>query len=506
MATTSLGSSTTQMACTSRRGSRQIRQRVASATLKHSSQNRTRALTSVRESTSRSTSAGSACSRWNAIRCALLGPTPGSLPSSSISSWLTARAQCPQVSPVASNLRVVDTVRSSSDADRRAGRPGRQLVVRVGPLLAGQGGDGIHDLVGEQAARLPGGQVGEGRGVDGPAEGDPHPRQPGKARPDRLHLVGAGQTDRHDRHAGGEREPGHTGAPLVEATVARAGALGVDAEPTTFAQHEEGGVERLLGRPRGVPVDGDRVGVREKGTPDRSTHPGAGEVVGLREEGHRPRRRDRDGERVDERQVVARDQHATGGRDVLGAGDGRPPDHLGQGCDHAVADAVRAGAHRGSSAMTVPPRMRSTTGTPTSVRSSIDSSSSLIAVSSTTRSVSTTSVSTATAAFACSSGLAHDGAVSGGGGASDQLAGSRPREEPPGAPGPVAASAAPPERDAPGPKSSPDAVAEVGGGVAAGGAADDPASLDPDRPDGTVGGGGCAVAPTSSEGTPSTRA
>src|SRR6478609_8851635 len=87
MATTSLGSSTTQMACTSRRGSRQIRQRVASATLKHSSQNRTRALTSVRESTSRSTSAGSACSRWNAIRCALLGPTPGSLPSSSMRSW-----------------------------------------------------------------------------------------------------------------------------------------------------------------------------------------------------------------------------------------------------------------------------------------------------------------------------------------------------------------------------------------------------------------------------------
>ena len=132
--------------------------------------------------------------------------------------------------------------------------------------------------------------------------------------------------------------------------------------PPPSLQHEEGGVERLLGRPRGVPVDGDRVGVREEGTPDRSTHPGAGEVVGLREEGHRPRRRDRDGERVDERQVVARDQHAAGGRDVLGAGDGRPPDHLGQGCDHAVADAVGAGAHRGSSAMTVPPRMRSTTG------------------------------------------------------------------------------------------------------------------------------------------------
>ena len=86
----------------------------------------------------------------------------------------------------------------------------------------------------------------------------------GKARPDRLHPVGAGQTDRHDGHAGGEGEPGQPGATLVEATVARARALGVDTEPTTLLKHEEGGVERLLGRPRGVPVDGDRVGVREE--------------------------------------------------------------------------------------------------------------------------------------------------------------------------------------------------------------------------------------------------
>src|SRR6476660_4277295 len=142
MATTSLGSSTTQMACTSRRGSRQIRQRVASATLKHSSQNRTRALTSVRESTSRSTSAGSACSRWNAIRCALLGPTPGSLPSSSMRSW-TAPSYTRRAYDLASTLS-----------------PGAAPGCRVGPLPSllrkGWSGADEHVLAGlvESSAHL----------------------------------------------------------------------------------------------------------------------------------------------------------------------------------------------------------------------------------------------------------------------------------------------------------------------------------------------------------------
>ena len=64
----------------------------------------------------------------------------------------------------------------------------------------------------------------------------------------------------------------------------------------------------------------------------------------------------------------------------------------------------------------MPPRIRSTTGTPTSVRSSSDSSSSLTAASSTTWASGVTSRSSATSALARSSGLAHDGAVSGGGG------------------------------------------------------------------------------------------
>src|SRR6478672_4338161 len=59
----------------------------SSETLKQMLQNFTLALTSISTSASRRTSVGSACSRWNAIRCALLGPTPGSLPSSSMRSW-----------------------------------------------------------------------------------------------------------------------------------------------------------------------------------------------------------------------------------------------------------------------------------------------------------------------------------------------------------------------------------------------------------------------------------
>src|SRR4051794_23468384 len=84
MATTSLGSSTTQMMCGSRLASRQMRHSSASATLPQVRQNWTLSFTSLSASVSRLTSAGSAASRWKAIRCALLGPTPGSLPSSSM--------------------------------------------------------------------------------------------------------------------------------------------------------------------------------------------------------------------------------------------------------------------------------------------------------------------------------------------------------------------------------------------------------------------------------------
>src|SRR4051794_30979233 len=75
------------MTSSERRGSRQIRHCSPSATLKQVTQKRTSACTRCRAATSRPTSALSAASRWKAMRWALLGPTPGSRPSSSMRSW-----------------------------------------------------------------------------------------------------------------------------------------------------------------------------------------------------------------------------------------------------------------------------------------------------------------------------------------------------------------------------------------------------------------------------------
>src|SRR3954452_13240549 len=75
------------MTVASRRGSRQMRHSSLSDTLPQTTQKRTLSLTSVSAVTSRRTSTGSAASRWNAMRCALFGPTPGSRPSSSMRSW-----------------------------------------------------------------------------------------------------------------------------------------------------------------------------------------------------------------------------------------------------------------------------------------------------------------------------------------------------------------------------------------------------------------------------------
>src|SRR5262249_34297353 len=71
----------------SRRGSAQIRQRSSSETLPHTAQNRTPSRTFANTAVSRSISGGSTDNRWKAMRWALLGPIPGSLPSSSIKSW-----------------------------------------------------------------------------------------------------------------------------------------------------------------------------------------------------------------------------------------------------------------------------------------------------------------------------------------------------------------------------------------------------------------------------------
>src|SRR3954452_14145184 len=117
MATTSFGSSTTQMTATSRRGSRQMRHCSSSATLPQMVQNRTLSLTSVRADTRRRTSTGSAARRWKAIRCALLGPTPGSRPSSSMRSW-TAPSYMRVLSRVLARLQAGQAQAAQPAAER----------------------------------------------------------------------------------------------------------------------------------------------------------------------------------------------------------------------------------------------------------------------------------------------------------------------------------------------------------------------------------------------------
>src|SRR4051794_38069140 len=83
----SRGSSTTHTTVASRRSSVQIEHSGPSEMLKHRPQNVIRSFTSVMDRASRTASSFGSFSRWNAIRCADFGPTPGSRPSSSIRSW-----------------------------------------------------------------------------------------------------------------------------------------------------------------------------------------------------------------------------------------------------------------------------------------------------------------------------------------------------------------------------------------------------------------------------------
>ena len=60
---------------------------------------------------------------------------------------------------------------------------------------------------------------------------------------DRLELVGADEPDRHDRGAGLQRELGDADLAAVEPAVARARALGVEAERLAATEHLQGDVE-----------------------------------------------------------------------------------------------------------------------------------------------------------------------------------------------------------------------------------------------------------------------
>src|SRR3954466_14355537 len=139
MATTSLGSSTTQMTSSDRRGSRQMRHCSPSATLKQVVQKRTSSCTRVSAATSRPTWADSAASRWKAIRWALFGPTPGSRPSSSIRSW-TAPSYTVFLFGVGwSEAGEAETAAATETAGERAHRARGELVGR--PLGITDGGD-----------------------------------------------------------------------------------------------------------------------------------------------------------------------------------------------------------------------------------------------------------------------------------------------------------------------------------------------------------------------------
>src|SRR4051794_3757076 len=83
----SRGSSTTQTTVASRRSSEQIEHCGPSEMLKQRVQKVMRSFTSVMERANRTASSFGSFRRWNAMRWADLGPTPGRRPSSSIRSW-----------------------------------------------------------------------------------------------------------------------------------------------------------------------------------------------------------------------------------------------------------------------------------------------------------------------------------------------------------------------------------------------------------------------------------
>src|SRR4051794_3414206 len=181
----------------SRRGSSQIRQMSASETLPQIVQNLTSFLTRMRTAASRSTSVSSAASRWNAMRWALFGPTPGSRPSSSMRSW-TAPSYIDGLQT--RQAETAEAITEPAHATRdRAHLLGRELA--DGAVRVAHGGDdqvlqGLH-VVGVDRLRVDGQRsqlaaAGE-RGGDQPAArgaGDLGRRQLGLRRGELLlHLL-----------------------------------------------------------------------------------------------------------------------------------------------------------------------------------------------------------------------------------------------------------------------------------------------------------------------------
>src|SRR5256885_11048892 len=125
-----------------------MRHSTSSATWPQMRQNRTSSLTRWRMAVSRTTSTGSAASRWNAIRWALFGPIPGSRPSSSMRSWM-APSYIGDYSRLHARQAEAATERVETAAERTHLLGGELLGVVAGVAYRGdhQVGEGL-DVVG----------------------------------------------------------------------------------------------------------------------------------------------------------------------------------------------------------------------------------------------------------------------------------------------------------------------------------------------------------------------
>ncbi|KNE86831.1 hypothetical protein PSTG_19802, partial [Puccinia striiformis f. sp. tritici PST-78] len=125
-----------------------IRHCSSSETLPQMLQNFAFAFISTRASARRRTSTGSAASRWNAIRWAPFGPTPGSRPSSSIRSWTTPSYTGTAEPDRPAATRLVATTQGAQVSPEPTGE-GAQRLCREGVDLVLRVAVGGHDQVAE---------------------------------------------------------------------------------------------------------------------------------------------------------------------------------------------------------------------------------------------------------------------------------------------------------------------------------------------------------------------
>src|SRR5690606_24874614 len=125
-----------------------------------------------------------------------------------------------------------------------------------------------------------------------------------------------------------------------QASVRRAGALRVQGHREAFLQQNTLLVQSIQGGLTCATTNGDRADRFEEGATDRSAEPGALEIAGLRKEMHGARGRDRDRDRVEERQVIACEDHRSGEGDVVPAFHPRSVDETGKRADQATAEGV----------------------------------------------------------------------------------------------------------------------------------------------------------------------